>query len=437
MEKETAPEKFIRKDLDFTLNRLPQCVIEFQVTARPTLVKKAKDEALSHVAKGVSLPGFRKGKAPHHLIERNFHKAVEEETKKHLAHIALRECQEEVKIPLVSPEAPVHFNVDTYDLEKGADLKISFEAEPTVPEIDTAGMSIEKIEEPEVSEDKIAHGMRQILLIYAEWKGITDRPAKEGDFVLIDVENIEKDPAEKVMNRSRFEVSKKALAKWMFDMIVGLKAGESKEGVSVVDEGASEEEKKAFKPTKVRLTVQTIEEAVLPELTDEFVQKLGAKDVAAFKEHIEKTLSAQAKAFVVTKEREQVSKALLDKYDFDLPASLIQKETQFRLRGLLYQPKSLEEWKTMSEEERNKAIASLSEDAKRAIRLFYISRRIVRDANITVSKEEIEHDMKHNSDPTAAMGTQPQAPKEEQEALSLSRILLAKAQDHILSQLKS
>lgn len=438
METEQESRKEQLKNLTVTIHRRPNCVVEFEIDANPELVKQGKEKALKKIAKDVSLPGFRKGKAPLSLIEKKYGKALQEELKKETASLCFTECQNHAQIPLLNANAPINYNVEEISLESGAKMKISFETEPQVPVVEFDKISFETVQKPEVTEEKVEKGLRQLMLIFAEWKKVEERGAQEGDFILIDLENIESEPAEIVMSNSRFEVTKEAMADWMLDLVKGMKSGESKEGISKPDEDASEKEKEEFKPTKVRLTLKTIEEAKLPELDDAFANKVGAKDVDFLKNHVKETLENQAVDFVRKQEREQIASGLVNTYDFDIPTSILQKETHFRLKGLLYEPQYLKDWKAMSEDERKKAVDEITDDARKAIRLFYLCRAVVRNANIAVTKEDVEKEMHQPFDPVKSkMGSQYEADKSEQEALALSKVMLAKAQDYILARLKN
>jgi trigger factor len=436
MEKESSTEKFSCQHLDFSLNRRPNCLVEFDIEAKPELIAEARKQATKLVSREVSIPGFRKGKAPEATIAKHYPKAIDDESKKTLANICFKECQDQVKIPLLNEKTQINFNVTEISSE-GAKLKIFFESEPQVPQIQIDGLTLTPAEKQAVTEEHIQKGLRQILQIYANWRKIDDRAAQQGDFILVDLENIEEEPHEKVYSNARFEVNREEMASWMFDLVIGLNPGESRDGISEPDSDATEGEKEAFKPTKVRLTLKSIEMAELPELNEEFAKKVGAPDVEAFRNHVRMVLDRQAEEQVHKKERDQISQQLLDSYDFDLPASLLQKETQFRLRQYLYEPSFLNDWKNMSDEERKKIVESITEDAKRAIRLFYVCRSIIRQNNIPIPKKEVEQEMNNPLD-SVTSGSKPESQAElaEQYALALSRVMLSKAQDFILEKVK-
>ena len=65
------------------------------------------------------------------------------------------------------------------------------------------------------------------LLFFASWQHVNDRPIQEGDFVLLDVDVIEEIPAVPLFVKTRFEVTEKSMAKWMYELVVGRNKGDS------------------------------------------------------------------------------------------------------------------------------------------------------------------------------------------------------------------
>ena len=87
-----------------------------------------------------------------------------------------------------------------------------------------------------MNDEKVSETIRQVQLFFATWKNIEDRPVQEGDFVLLDVEDLETDPPTSVFSNTRFEVTEKSMAQWMRDLVLGKSAGATVEGISVPDE---------------------------------------------------------------------------------------------------------------------------------------------------------------------------------------------------------
>ncbi|HEY2810724.1 MAG TPA: trigger factor [Rhabdochlamydiaceae bacterium] len=430
----TTPQELHSDEVRFTLHLKPSCMMEYDVEAFVPLVKEAHKKAVKRISKEVSLHGFRKGKAPDALVEKNFSKEVDKEWQSEIASLAFQACQKLSKIRPLHTDAKVKFTMKSHS-KSGALLTLSFEIEPVVPIVDPKHFTITAVKRPEVNEDKVNETIRQIQLFFATWDKVTDRPVQEGDFVLLDVEVIENDPATPLFSDTRFEVLEKSMAKWMFDLVLGKRLHEVCEGVSVPDESASVEDKETLQPKKVRLTIKAIELPTAPPLDDDFIKNLGVSSLEELKENITALLNKQADEHVKEAQRTQVSNFLLTQYPFELPPSLILEETRYRFQQLGQDPDFHHYWNQLSQEERNKTIVMINTQAEKAIRLFYLCRRIIADARISITAQDL---------PPAASNPlelllnpqkihHHQRTPEVEHAEAYSRLLLEKAQDYLAS----
>lgn len=429
----SSPE-FKNDQVRVVAHRRPACRVEFEVEAFPPLVKAAQEKAIKAVGKEVTLAGFRKGKAPTALVLKNYPTQIDKQWQESIADLAFRESEKLANIPMLNNEPKINFNMKSHSLE-GARLIIGFETEPTVPQINPKEVELKAVDRPVVNEEKISETIRQVQFFFAVWTQISDRPIKEGDFVVLDVDVIEEEPHTKLFADVRFEVTDKSMAQWMKQLVMGHNKGEILEGVSIPDADASEEDKEKLKPKKVRINIKEVEEATVPELNDEFAQKVGASNLAEMRISIEKLLTNQAEAHVQEKMREQLSDVLLTKYPFDIPVSLIDRETRFRMQQLLKENEFVTYWQNMTNEARKRTVSSIAEQSEKAVRMFYLCRKILADANIKISPNDLP---KPPSTPLEFLlanrrDFNPQGNNEVHQAEAFSRLLLEKAEDYIIA----
>ncbi|PIS01159.1 MAG: trigger factor [Chlamydiae bacterium CG10_big_fil_rev_8_21_14_0_10_35_9] len=426
-------EEISTDHLKIKINKLPLCKVELSVHADPEFVKTAHKKAAKEVSKQVSIPGFRKGKAPIDTIIKKYGGAVEEKLSSVLADEAFKECQKATKLKILSNGPKITYDAKSISLENGADLTYKFEEEPTVPSIDPLKFKPTNVKAPKVTKKEIDEAIHQTKFYYADWKEITDRSAKEGDYVLLDIETTE-EPKQKVFQDTRFEISDKRMAKWMQELVIGSKTNDSIEGTSKPDPDVSEKEKKEFEPKNVKVTIKKIEEATLPNLDDEFAKKLGVESVEKLKESVEKMLKDQAQEKYEKDKREAVNKFLTDTYQFDLPESLVQKEIDFRFSQLMENPKTKKEYETFSDKEKQRQMDNLKQQSIDAVRLFYLSRKIVSDAKINVTYDDVVKEALLSLQQYGHTKIDPKSIPQEVYALAFSKVMLKKAQDYIFNQ---
>jgi trigger factor len=415
-------------DVTTVVHRKPACHIELEVKASPALVLAARKEAIKRIGKEVTFPGFRKGHAPEEVVVKKYSSAIESEWHKSIADAAFSAAQLQARVPLL-PQSSVTFDLKKHSLADGAVIIFSFDTEPEVPTVDPKLFQIKPVKKDEVGDKQIDEAIHQSRFYFAEWNPVTDRGVQEGDYIMIDLHTIEDEP-QKVFDHVRFQVMNERMAEWMKRLVIGAKAGDVLEGLSEPDANASEEEKAEFKPKKIRLTIHEVELPVLPELED-FARKMGTKDIPSMREAVRAALERNVEEKVQSQLRDQVNEFLIANYSFELPLSLIETEKNHRMKQLQNNPKYHESFDRMSAEEKKKLEENIYTESVQAVRLFYLTRQIVREAKIPVTHEEVQQEAAHSA---SAFGqtVDPQHLSKEVFALSLSKILLAKAQNYIL-----
>jgi len=425
---EQASSEEHQTDVTTTVHRKPACHIELEVKASPALVLAARKEAIKKIGKEVSFPGFRKGHAPEEVIVKKYSSAIESQWHKSIADAAFSAAQVQAKVPLL-PHTPVTFDLKKHSLEEGAEITFSFDTEPEIPTVDPKLFQLKPVKRDEVGEKQIDEAIYQSRFYFAQWKPITDRGVQEGDYIMIDLHTIDGEP-QKVFDHVRFQVMNERMAEWMKRLVLGAKAGDVLEGFSEPDADADEQEKAEFKPKKIRLTIHEVEDPLLPEMED-FAVKMGTKDIPSMREAIRNALERNVEEKVQTQLREQVNEFLIANYAFELPLSLIETEKNHRMKQLQNNPKFHESYDRMSTEEKKKVEENVYNESVQAVRLFYLTRQIVRDAKIPVTHEEVQQEAVQSAN-AFGQTVDPQHLSKEVFALSLSKILLAKAQKHIL-----
>lgn len=432
----SVSEELIGEDIRVTIQKKSHCQVEFLVTAAKNLIQKARMNAVKIVSKEVALPGFRKGKAPDAMILSKYPQDVERRVHKELADLAFIEAQKLAKIPVLNNNSTISFDLKSQD-ESGAELKFVFETEPVPPSVDPKLFVPKSVDRKEVGEKQVGEAIRQMAFFYAKWDLIEDRPIQEGDFIVIDLDTIDGDSEQRVFNQVRFEVVPERMANWMRNLVLHAKIGDVVEGMSEPDDTATDEEKKEFKPKKVRLNVLKVEKATLPEMDDEFAKKVGAKDVAGMHDLVLGVLKRQVEDKAQNDLREQVNDFLVTQYMFDLPRSLVEAEYKHRFAQGMRNPEFKNHMEQASAEQKKKIEDRIREETDQSLRLFYLSKQIVQDAKLPITHQEVQQRaVEQRRENQMGMEGGEQIAKEEF-ALALSTVFLTKAQDFIINSQKA
>ena len=155
MSQTTHPNPVEFQNERFHATMLPKeaCRIELRIKAFPPLIEDAKKEAVKSISKEVTLPGFRKGKAPEALIQKKFAQDIAKELHSKLANLAFSEAQKELKAPLLNGNSKVTFDLKHLS-DADAELLFSFETEPKVPKVDATSFQRSEVERAEYFQER-------------------------------------------------------------------------------------------------------------------------------------------------------------------------------------------------------------------------------------------------------------------------------------------
>lgn len=436
METQTKQNHLENDQVSFTIINKPHCVVEFQVKASRSLVEKAYKNAIKEVTKETSIPGFRKGKAPEEAIKKSFKQAIDKKWEQLIGQESFAECEKLAKIPVLNAESRVHFKLKSHSHEDGAEMIFQFESEPEISAVNLSAISLDLAEKKEVSPQQLDEILHKIRLFFAKWNGIEDRAAQQGDYVFVDLDIIEEDKLDRVLTNARLEIKDPIMANWMRELVIGMHIGSSKEGFSQADESASEEDKAKFTPKKIKITLNAIQEPILPALDDELAIKLGAHSLVDMKEKLKLLLEKQSRESQKVIYREKLSSELLKQYNFEVPGSLLYTEIQHRTKQLFSNPSFKKRYDSLDDEGKKEEFTKIESQATDALKLFYICRKILSDNQLTISISDLNQEI--NSPLEAMFADRDLAnpnKTEEQKNLLMSRMLLTKAQDFIIDKI--
>lgn len=351
----------------------PSCILSLKIVVKPKQAQKAYQKAVKVVNKEISVPGFRKGHAPDRTVISRYATYIEQEWKEILINDAYRASLELTQIYPLNKNSIQKHSLESASQEEGAVVHLSYEHYPQVPEINFSEIKLPAIEHTPVAEKEIDEVLENIRRAHADWEDVEGRPAQEGDFVDVSILSLQEDPPKPIVTDRRFELSEKKCTPWLKKLLLGLSKDESAEGTSELDEEAEASVKKNFQPTPVRVTLHFIKKIILSDLDDEMAKKAGATSVEELRGKIRKNLENGAQEAFSRKRSEALKEALLQKYPFELPASIMESAVSERLASQQDQS---------SEEEMTRKV-----DAE--IRSYFLHKQIAQQGKVSISNQEL------------------------------------------------
>ncbi|KAF0218280.1 MAG: trigger [Geobacteraceae bacterium] len=317
--------------------------INFEIPA-PRVASEI-DKVYGEIRKHASIKGFRKGKVPQSVIEKNFSGKMEADVLKNLVNETYFKALMDEKIFPVS-----HPVIETEDLTIGESFKYSATVE-VVPEIevkDFIGLEVKK-EQYVQDEEVINQRLKEMQESMAQLKPVEEeRPAAAGDFVTLDfagfVDGVPFNNGEATDHL--LELGSGKFIPGFEEQIVGMKAG-AEGNIKVTFPESYGNKDLAGKEATFAVKVKEIKVKELPPLDDDFAKEFGEFDTFnQLRTKLAEMHESQEKERIETDCRERLVKALIEKNDIEIPEALLEKQLQLMLGNaknrLAYQKLTLE-----------------------------------------------------------------------------------------------
>ena len=294
--------------------------VTLNIEMEPVEIAKYMEKAYSRLVKRVSVPGFRKGKAPRDVLERHIGKdALFQEALEDLIPATYKEALEEQKIePIAQPQFEM---IQTEPLI----FKAVVPLKPTIKLGDYTGIRVEskpvKIKKGDIDTtiEQLQH--QQAIL------SPVDRPVQFDDIVTIDVGGERDGESFSIRKDVVYEVSKEARLPLpgFAEKLEGMGKGEEKSFVLSYPPDYEMKEL-AGKDHTFKVTVTEIKEKKLPEVDDEFAKTLGKEDLASLREQIASNLKVGAEERARLELEQKAVDAAVELSEVEYPPALVERE---------------------------------------------------------------------------------------------------------------
>jgi trigger factor len=290
-------------------------------------LKPSLDKAYKQIAQQINVPGFRKGKVPAAVIERQFPGAARDQALNDILNTKYVEAlQANDLTPLAQPEVEVTKYEDNGPLEFTAEVDIR--PEFTVPAYDGIEAQVDDVE---VTDEDVAEQVQALRERFGTLKDV-ERAAADGDFVVIDLvatQDGETVEGAEVSGMS-YQVGKGGMLDGLDEALVGLSAGEEKSFTSQLVGGDM-----VGQDVDVNVKVTQVQEQELPEADDEFAQLASEFDTfAELEADVRERLGRGKRLEQAAAARDAVLEALLDKVEIPLPDTLVTDELNARRESI-------------------------------------------------------------------------------------------------------
>ncbi len=374
-----------------TLEKEKENLVKLDITIPAKDAVDAYNSAVKRIAQYVNIDGFRKGKAPRQVVERHVgverikHEAIES-----LMPKAISDAVRENDLDIIAQPY-----ITSYDFEVGKDLHVVANAElrPEVTLGDYKGLTVE-VEDSPIAEDAQEKSIQNLLNQHSTLEIVTDRPTKETDTAVIDFEGFANGEKIKGGDAKNYplDLAHSNFIPGFAEQLVGKNINDEFD-INVTFPAEYHDEKLKGQPAVFKIKINEIKERKVPELNDEFAQKVGDfKTVDDLKADVQKYLETQRERSNKINSENALFNKVIDAAKVEVPESMIEREVaslkeeykqRFAMQGI--------NWdniiKSQGEDE---LLKNLRDDATVRIKNSLVIDKIAKTENLKLEQKDLE-----------------------------------------------
>ena len=357
---------------------------------------KAMEDAYKKAKNRISIPGFRKGKAPRKMIEKMYGKGVFlEDAVNALLPEHYSKAAAESELEIVSQP-----KIDVVQMEPGKDFIFTAEVavKPEVTLGEYKGLEVPKTE-INVTDEEVDAEVKKEQEKNSRTITVEDRAAQKDDIVTIDFEGFTDGVAFEGGKGSDYPltIGSNTFIPGFEDQLIGANTGDHVE-VKVTFPEEYQAKELAGKEAVFQCDVKKIEAKELPELDDDFAKDVSEFDtLAEYKENVKKELTEKKEAEAKTAKENAVIDKVIENAQMDIPEAMIDTQCRQMMddfsRRMQQLGLSMEQYFQFTGQSMDKMMEDMKPQALKRIQTRLVLEKVVETENIEASEDEINEEI--------------------------------------------
>ncbi|MGM0379124.1 MAG: trigger factor [Bacillota bacterium] len=383
--------------MEFEVKNNEESQVKFEAVVENDKFKEAVTQAFKKERKKFNIPGFRKGKAPRKIIEKQYGEGIfyEEAVNSLLPDVYTKALDELDIEPIDRPD------LDIVEIGKDKDLVIEFEVE-VKPEAKLGkykGLKLEKAD-TEITQEDVLEELEKKREQNARLVNVEDRAIEEGDKVTInfvgtvDGEEFEGGSAE----GHELEIGSGSFIPGFEEQLIGKNVGDEVE-VEVTFPEDYQKEDLANKDAVFKVEILGNKVKELPELNDEFAVDTSEFDtLEEYKEDIKEKLQKSADENAERALRDKVIEKACENMEVEIPEKMVEAEIDGMMknfeRQLSQQGIDMDTYAQMTGGDLDELKENMRPDAVKRVQTGLLFDALKKEENIEATEEEINEEYK-------------------------------------------
>jgi len=372
----------------------PECTRELVLDIPAEEVSKSFRSVVRNYQKYAKLPGFRPGKVPESVERRRFASEIRKDGIDGLLPERFNKGVQELGVKPVGQPQVTELTVDD---GQPLHVKAVFEY---LPEFSIEGYQGVVVEKPsvEVTDEEFQHELEQLRDSRATVEPVEeDRALVDGDWAQISYTGKMADDPEAAPitgEDTLVEIGGKDTVEAFNAVLRGAKPGQELKA-EVIYPADYPDAKLQGKTVEYEVTVKGIKKRTVPELNDDFARELGQyESLSELENRVREHMTNRKRRSVEGETKDRLFAAMLERFQFPVPESLVQEQVDARLerglRALAAQGMNPEQMRQM---DFSRLRVAQRDSAVAEVRTFILLDRIAEAEGISVSDEELDHEL--------------------------------------------
>jgi trigger factor len=372
----------------------PDCTRELVLDVPAEDVSKAFSKVTRNYQKYAKIPGFRAGKVPESVVKKRFAEQIRKDVIDGLLPERFNQAVRELGVAPVGQPQVTELTVDD---GKPLHVKAVFEY---IPPFSIEGYKEVTVPKPsvEITEEEYQQEMAQLRESRATVEPVEeDRAIVDGDWAEISYTGAVEGADEAIPvsgDDTLVEVGGKDTVEAFTSVLRGAKAGQQLH-VSASYPADYPEAKLAGKSVDYEIDVKAIKKRTLPELNDDFAKEVGDyENLAELENRVREHLANRKRRSVEGETKDRMMHALIERFPFPVPESLVQEQVDARLeRGLRALAAQGMQTEQMRKLDFGRLRAAQRDSAVAEVKTGLLLARIAHEEGVEVSDEELDREI--------------------------------------------
>jgi trigger factor len=358
-----------------------------------------REDTLKAYAKFANIPGFRKGKAPRHVVAKKYATEIDQEIQERVLPKYYQEALQETELKVINVVDATDVRLEEEGKPVSFDVTVDVEPEFKLPKYSDIPVKVEKVE---VTDNQVQEQVDAILNQHANYEDVEGKKVAEGDMAQLTYEATvggkslqETIPEAKgIGSGAGYWVSadENAFIPGMGEAITGLTPGDKKDVKVTFPDSFMVKELAGVKAV-YNIEVTAVRERALPAIDAEFCKRLQVESEDDLRAKIREQLQVQAENATMGKKHDQIVEFLIKKTKLEVPESVVQQQTRNAMYDIAQQRMMAGQSQEQIAEQQEEILKEAQGRALENVKLRYIGLGIATELGLKASANEIDEEI--------------------------------------------